>query len=94
MSVSSKLNNLLKQAEKLAEKEVIRLAKRHLKSHPNLKYFLIAMGTYYFVNNKDDIDYNAKCKSLDNFISKWDEELHITGNPMTFTATSKITRDW
>ena len=93
-TANTQINNLIQQALKISEKEIIRLAKNHLKKNPKLRHFYIAMGTYFFTDQNDDVKFNEKCKPLDNFISKWEDSLHLTSNPMMFTATSKITRDW
>lgn len=40
------------------------------------------------------VDSRAYLKPLNNFISKWNEVLKITGEPMRFTAEGPIITDW
>lgn len=94
MAANKEIQKLLNQADKIAEKKVIRLAREYLKSHPKLKHFTIAMGTYFFVSKKNDkVMHNYEPKRLWNFIEKWDEVLNISGNPMVITL-DRVVRDW
>ena len=59
-----------------------------------LKEFVMGMGTYFFTFTDGSTAYEYKCESLDNFISKWDKYLKITGEPMRFTKKSRVIEDW
>jgi len=41
-----------------------------------------------------DCEDDPRFKDIDAFVSKWDEELKITGEPMRFTATGPVCREW
>ena len=91
---NTKIRFHLNVALGIALKEVERLARNHIKCRKTLYRFTMAMGTYFFENKNGNIKHNSKCKQLDKLISNFDEELHITGCPMTFTENGKIKQDW
>lgn len=90
--------------------EVEKIARNILKKHSNLDYFIMATGTYFFVDkNKENIETYTEIyrnggysfddsfsyfKPLNDLISEWDECLKLTGYSMKFTATGKIITDW
>ena len=41
-----------------------------------------------------DCSDDPRFKDIEAFISEWDLDLHITGEPMRFTATGPIRTDW
>ena len=84
------------QASTLASKEVIRIARKILKADPSLTEFIMGMGRWMF-SDKDGVIYDAdqsRFAELCDFIDEWDNTIHITGEPMRFTATGPIIRDW
>lgn len=102
-SINSKLLFHYQRMDEIALKEVERLPRKILKQHKHLDYFLMAMGTYFVVDNKREIidTWDGKgnptykyFKELNDFISEWDSILKLTGNPMKFTATGEIITDW
>lgn len=87
-------------ASELVEQEARRILRKHL----NLHEFVMGMGSWFFTLKKgdstdehpfvyDEPRYIAKSK-LARFISKWDEYLKITGEPMRFTADGPTVREW
>lgn len=64
-----------------------------LKHHPELIEFIMGMGIYSWIDsNGNTIEVNFR--SIDKIIEEWDEYLHLTGNPMRFTATGPVVTDW
>ncbi len=94
--INFQIETLLNSATDIALDEIERLARKHLSKYPHkLKDFTMAMGTYFFTDKNNNILYDKyRCIELDNFISKWDEHLSLTGNPMYFTAKGKMLTDW
>lgn len=64
------------------------------KQNKNLNYFLIAMGTYYFVDLNGDIDYNTGTKFIDTFITEWDDLLKLTGYGVKWFRDGSVVSDW
>ncbi len=94
-------------ANDLAIKEVERLARLTLKKNPKqLHKFMMAMGSFFFIDNNDDIIHTmvggneSMLKELEgyndlvDFIDKWDEDFKLTGQAMTFTAEGKLIDNW
>jgi len=95
INAKSKIRYHYEQACKIAENEVIRMARDILRKHKNLDEFIMAMGGWFFTEH-GDVKHDKLCymKHLDDFITEWDEFLKITGSPMRFTASGKVRRDW
>ena len=109
-TIDKKISKLQEAAQTLAINEVERLARKILTQNKNLISFRMAMGTYFFVDKKDNIistteedyvggryvqkDARPSFKELNDFIVEWDDTLHMTGYPMTFTAKGKIITNW
>lgn len=85
-------------ARDIALAEVEREARRILARHPMLDEFVMGMGIATFtVKGKEHslgISERKYMRSLENFISDWDEYLKLTGEPMRFTATGLKRTDW
>ena len=81
-------------ADKLARKKAESFARNELKRNPRLNEFVMAMGSYFFTDQRGNILHNYECNPLDNFIRKWDSQLKITGTPMRFTVNSKKVTEW
>jgi len=92
--IMTEIDNLIEQADTIALNEIERISRTDLSSKSKTHSFMMAMGTYFFIDKRGDIMHNYKNKELDNFIVKYDSILRLTGTPMTFTAKSKITTDW
>jgi hypothetical protein len=92
----------ISRAEKLASKTVEQKAKAILRQHPNLKEFIMGNGSWYFTDKNRNVKHGDNImgdgvkytQGLQNFIERWDDILHITGEPMRFTATGKKITDW
>lgn len=96
----------LKIADKLAEKEVERLARLVLLNNPKLREFIMGMGSFFFTDSKDEIIHTSMgnndsrlnrlkgYKRLVKFVEQFDSQLKITGTPMRFTAKGKKITDW
>lgn len=84
-------------------------ARQILQAHPNLKEFVMCMGSAQFTLKKPMPFRN--CLSVDSFsawndhfprylkpvfdlIDEWDSVLKLTGTPMRFTATGPKITDW
>ena len=89
------IDALLNKADSLAIKEVERRARAVLSRNNKAQKFMMAMGTYFFIDKDGEIlsDHEINCKALDNFIMKYDS-LKLTGEAMTFTANGKIIKHW
>jgi hypothetical protein len=70
------------------------IARQHLKENPDLKEFVMGMGTYMFTNKDGDVDYKKNNPDLDKLISEWDSYYYLTGEPMRFALNSSIVTDW
>lgn len=108
--MKNSIQHFYDKACELAVQEVEKEARKILREHKHLDYFIMAMGTYYFVDKKgQNIDTQQPCKrnghnswdhsfkyfeKLTNLICEWDEYLKITGNAMKFTADGKVITDW
>lgn len=98
------------KAVEIALENVEKMARNILRRHKHIDYFVMAMGTYYFVDKNGNIvdthtevyrnggyshdDAKAYFKPLNDFIGRWNEYLKLTGNPMKLTAKGKIITDW
>ncbi len=85
-------------------------ARKILKKRKNLKEFIMAMGTYFFVDKHGNtidtweskyINYECRMfnaspsfKKLNDFISEWDEYLKLTGESMRFTSDGIKITNW
>jgi len=90
--------------------EVIVEARKIMTKHPHLVEFLMAMGTYYFIDKTGEIvsttqehyangnytqrDSRSYFKNLNNFFLELDETLKLSGEGIRFKLTGKIVTDW
>lgn len=81
-------------ANDVASEIVERYARAILCKHPSLNEFVMGNGTWFFtrrdksiIHDQDEPNYIQNSR-LSRFIDEWNRELHITGQPMRFTATS------
>jgi len=98
--LNDEIQSHLDKATKLAVDNVEKMAREILAHNPELKEFIMAMGTWFFVDkhghhidNADIKEYPA-LEPLFSFICKWDNELKITGESMRFTAFGPKITDW
>lgn len=92
------------KAEKIASEVVEKMARQILREHTELDRFVMAMGTYFFIdkngNNIDTFDsivsddLEKAFEPLNTFIGEWDDVLKITGDAMTFTADGIKVTEW
>ena len=95
-TVSQQIKELHSKASELASKEVIRLARKTMAADATLEEFIMGMGTWYF-KDANGLIYDENDKrfaEIEAFISEWDNELRITGEPMRFTPNGPIVRNW
>lgn len=99
--VNKQIEQLIKQADKLAIKEVERLARIVLVKNSTKTYdFTMAMGSFFFTKPDKDVMWDHQMekligyKALRKFVEKWDDTLKLTGEPMTFTAKGKKINNW
>ena len=95
--IHKNIQNANQDALYIIEKE----ARRILNEHDNLTEFVMTMGCAIFIDidknthanyyNEQEFDY---IKPLWDFIEQFDNILHLTGNPMRFTATGPKITDW
>ena len=92
------------KAEKTASEVVEKMARQILREHTELDKFVMAMGTYFFVDENDNNidtfrsivsgDLEKAFEPLNTFIGEWDDVLKITGEAMTFTADGIKVTEW
>ena len=93
------LNHHYDKAVTLALIIVEEKARTILREHKNLNEFIMAMEGWLFTRKGGGADYdNVNClkymRSLQNFVSEWDDVLKITGESMRFTADGEKITDW
>ena len=93
---SDKFERLLDAMEKEALDFIEQEARKILKTQKALNEFVMGMGVVFFTltESSKTVGLNERIYSeyLDDFINRWDGILHLTGNPMRFTASGpKIT---
>lgn len=87
-------------ARKEAIAEVERLAMKYLREHATLKEFVMENGHLFFIQNKKptiNIGHSTApkyMKALEDLIVEWNDILHITGEPMRFTAYGRKITNW
>ena len=89
----------LDKALKLAEKEAEKIARKILKENPELKEFVMGMGSWFFKvkEGNENIGYNDDIEFLEpfkKFMDKYDDVLGISGMLMRFTAKGKKITKW
>lgn len=100
---SEKMHSLMDKAYESGVVKVESLARMIL--HLNRKkttQFIMAMGTWYFTDQKDNIIHNGDdaekdligYEDLNSFILEWDSILHLTGEPMRFKHKGEKITDW
>lgn len=76
---------------------VEKFARKILIDNKNAHEFVMGMGCLTFWDkNENQIELKDLIggEALEDFISKWDDTLKITGEPMRFTANGKKITNW
>lgn len=94
------IDNLIQESENILEKatelcliEIEKIARSIMSKNKKLKKFTMAMGTYFF-SYENGVAHDYENKKLDDFISKYDNELKLTGCAMMFSEKGDIITDW
>ncbi len=93
-----RIRQLRAEADKLALDVVEAAARKILREHHSLDEYVMGMGAWCFTdqngrNNYDEQDL-AYLKPFAKLIDDEFEGMKLTGEPMRFTATSPVTRNW
>lgn len=74
---------------------VEKYARARLRKHPSLEYFEVdGAGLTSFVR-PDGRDVYFECSNdLESLLDRWDDKLDLTREPMRFTATGPVRREW
>lgn len=107
--LNKKITALHEEIDRLLEARIEELARMKLRSNKNLKEFVMAMGTAFFIDKEGSIvDIDEEVYSNYNYISKpakgfkqiydflleYDHTYKVTGNPMRFTAEGPKITEW
>ncbi len=92
-----RIGRYLGLASHFASVAVERQARAILKKHTDLKEFVMGMGSWQFTQH--DCRYaidndDSRVREFSEFIERFEDELHITGEPMRFTATGSKITNW
>ncbi len=96
------IDNLLNEANKIAMKEVERLARKVMKERPNLKTFCMAMGGICFydkdgpLRRMDNQPYTRTyLKPIESFVEEFDYALKLTGQGLRLDShAGPVITDW
>lgn len=92
------ISKLYRAAQEEAVKLTEQMARKILREHPNLDEFIMAMGGWSFTikGSPEHISEGdrAYLEPIYKLFCDWNEELHIGGHPMRFTADGEIRTDW
>lgn len=88
----------IETARVIAVKLLRERARQILREHENLGEFVMAMGTAMFTVKGPGIPLSVGdrryFKPVLDVLDKYDSILHLTGEPMRFTADGPIVTDW
>lgn len=94
------IDKLIEESETILEKatelcliKIEKMARNIISKNKKLKTFTMAMGTYFF-SYENGVAHDYENKKLDDFISKYDNELKLTGCAMTFSEKGDVITDW
>ena len=92
------INAYLRKATSVGLNAIEKTARKILSQHSNLEWFMMAMGTAFFID-KNGTMYNSLYSEeymnpLYDFLNQFDSILHLSGNPMKFTATGGKITNW
>jgi hypothetical protein len=91
------INDYYERASNLAIKAIEHEARELLKNNSDLKEYVQAMGSGFFINNNHEIIDDEQMNELDEFFEMlWDlnDKFNVLGYPMRFTTEGKIITDW
>lgn len=98
MKTNRDVSRSYNRAVRLCNQRVELEARKVLLKHLNLKEFIKAMGRWIFTDQKGNIIYDGhldkRFKRVERIISRWDEYLKLTGDPVRFTAKGPRVTDW
>ena len=92
------INAYLKKAASIGLNVIEKTARNILLKHTNLEWFVMAMGTAFFVDKQGNTynTYNSKeyMNPVWDILDEFDRILFLSGNPMKFTATGEKITNW
>lgn len=94
---NKEIQALLKQADRIAMDEVIRIVRSVLSTYKKPHCFRMAMGTYSFYYKDGgviNLQGRAYYKALNNFMDEWDDLLKITGCPLKIDKDGSIDENY
>lgn len=98
MPTKQQIYDALQVASELALEYVEQEARKILRKCTTLNEFITAMGAAFFTdkhgNSLNDHELPKSALELIEFIEEVDPELHLTGNPMRFTADGEKITNW
>jgi hypothetical protein len=91
-----RLEELRSEVRKEALAWVEDKARAILQDNPNLKEFVMGMGTWFLTDTEGEILHRipSYAKEMENKILEFDRMVGILGVPMRFTARGKTVTDW
>lgn len=95
--VNTAIGRLVAQAQDLASQHVEEMARTILRrNRKSVEWFCLGMGTaaFYDMQGYPMDDDDPKFREFYEFVGEWDSTLHITGEPMKFTADGPKITDW
>jgi hypothetical protein len=96
-TTSERIQSCLNRADEIAMAEVERLARQVLKRCTSFDEFVMGMGIASFTLKDGRSVFTGEVKAakkLNDFLSRWDRDLKLTGSPIRFTAEGKAYFDW
>ena len=89
-----RIRKKIQEADSLALDLIESRARNILKEHPNLHEFVMGMGCAFFTDMEKCPTYPKYGNPVFEIITEFDNILHLTGNPMRFTATGDKLTNW
>lgn len=99
-----RVERLLREAEGVALALLEQRARAVLRRNPQLKEFVMAMGSAHFeAHDGEQVgicmspwshDYRKYTRPVDEVLDDFDDVLKLTGTPMRFTADGPVVTDW
>lgn len=94
--VDALIRHHLEEAYQVAVKELEARARRILRENSDLVEFVMSMGCWAFYDQEGLIPFDSdpRFEPVMSFISRWDDQLKLTGDPMRFTADGPVVTKW
>ena len=90
-----RIREKIQEANSIALALIEHRARKILKAHPNsLHEFVMGMGSAFFTDMEKCPTRPKYANPVFDIIAEFDEILHLTGNPMRFTATGEKRTNW